>query len=182
MKRIFFFATRTDILTVTDAGEKRSPLKYVLEHHDLFPEYGSTIPRYQSAAEILTLGTATRRQTSNCERYIVAHESTPVEPFTRVIGGKSTTAYELGNCPDCIELTGGGFWEGTVLINGLLQTWSDSTLSQQLMRRFASAIKKTSKQKIGAYWIGPEAFHFLENGGRLTLNVEAAPSFDIKIQ
>ena len=53
--------------------------------------------------------------------------------------------------------------------------------AQRLMRLFMSAFKNIFKQKIGAYWIGPAAFEFLRDGGRLTLNVNADPSFDIQI-
>ncbi len=49
------------------------------------------------------------------------------------------------------------------------------------MRRYTSAIKKLFDKKVNAYWIGPEAYEFLKNGGRLTLNVQADPSFDLKI-
>ncbi|MEM5450766.1 hypothetical protein [Paraburkholderia guartelaensis] len=109
------------------------------------------------------------------------HRSTHVEPVTRVYGGAERTEYELGNIPDGIEFNAGGFWEERVLISGLIQTWSESTSAQQLMRKFFTAMKKTFKEKVNVYWIGPEAFQFLEKGGRLTLNVSAAPSFDIKI-
>lgn len=40
MKRIFFFATKSDILAVTDAVEKQLSLRYILAYHNLFPEYG----------------------------------------------------------------------------------------------------------------------------------------------
>lgn len=181
MKRIFFFATKSDILAVTSLVEQNSALTYVLSHHNLFPEYGGVAPQYESASEIPALGIATRRQTSSCERYIVVNRSTHVEPVTRVYGGTEKAEYEQGNCPDSIEFNAGGVWEKEVLINGLIQTWSESTLAQQLMRKLFTAIKKTFNEKANAYWIGPDAFQFLENGGRLTLNVDAAPSFDIKI-
>ncbi|WP_446904892.1 hypothetical protein [Burkholderia sp. YIM B11467] len=181
MKRIFFFATKNDILAITDAVEKQLSLRYILAYHNLFPEYDGLAPRCDAASQIPTLGVATRKQTSGCERYVVTNNFTHVEPVVRVVSGKEYAIYEPGNCPDCIEFTAGGFWGEHVLINGLIQTWSDSVLSQQLMRKFSSAIRKSFSKKIGAYWIGPEAFLFLRDGGRLTLNVEAASSFDIKL-
>jgi hypothetical protein len=181
MKRIFFFATKSDILAVTDAVEEKMPLKYILAFHSLFPGYGAIAPQYESASKIPTVGIATRGQTSSCERYIVVNRSTQVEPVTRVIAGEGRTGYEAGNCSDCVEFTTGGLWDARVLINGLIQAWSESAQAQQLMRRFSSAIKKTFEEKIDSYWVGPEAFQFLKDGGRLTLNVDAAPSFDLKI-
>lgn len=49
------------------------------------------------------------------------------------------------------------------------------------MRLFLSSIRKHFKEKINAFWIGPEAYEFLVNGGRLTQNTDAAPSLDMKV-
>ncbi|CCF98549.1 conserved hypothetical protein (fragment) [Ralstonia solanacearum K60] len=76
-------------------------------------------------------------------------------------------AYEAGNCRECVEFNAGGFWEGKVLINGLIQTWSDDPAAQRLMRRYTSAIKKLFDKKVNAYWIGPEAYEFLKPVFRL---------------
>ncbi|MEX3967384.1 hypothetical protein AB4Y42_35060 [Paraburkholderia sp. EG286B] len=181
MKRIFFYATKIDILAVANAVEEKTPLQYILAHHQLHPAYGPTAAEYPSASQLPRLGIATAKQTGSCEQYIVAPRTSAITPVTRLIGGNPETCFELGNCPDCVEFNGGGFWEGRVLINGLIQTWSDSKDAQRLMRLFKSTIQKTFKQKIGSYWIGPEAFKFLQDGGRLTLNVEAEPCFDIQV-
>jgi hypothetical protein len=98
-----------------------------------------------------------------------------------LIAGNPVTAYEAGNCPDCVEFNAGGFWEEKVLISGLIQTWSDSKEAQRLMRLFLSSIRKHFKEKINAFWIGPEAYEFLVNGGRITQNTDAAPSLDMKV-
>lgn len=182
MKRIYFFATKGDISSITAEVEKQFPLKYVLAHHDLFPEYSDRAPWYESAIQIPTLGIATRKQTTSCERYIAMDRSTQIEPVARLIGGVSRIAFELGNCEDCIELTSGGFWNEDVLISGLVQTWSEGASAQRLMRKFSSLMKKIFSQKSGVYWIGPEAFEFLKNGGRLTLNLDAPSAMDIKVE
>jgi hypothetical protein len=181
MKRIHFFATKADILTAMDTLEGKAPLTYTLAQHRLHPLYASVAPRYQSLSQFPDLGIAASGQTSRCERYIVASPSTVVLPLTRNVNGRSVTAYELGNCPDCVEFNAGGFWEQKVLINGLVQTWSDSKEAQRLMRVFMLAFRKTFDRRIGVYWIGPEAFEYLKSGGRLTLNVDADPSFDLTL-
>lgn len=181
MKRIYFFATRNDLLTVANAVEEKVSLQYILAHHQLHPAYGPTAPTYPSASRFPSLGIAAAKQTGSCERYLVASRTTAVVPVTRLIDGNPETYFEPGNCPDCIEFNAGGLWEGRVLINGLVQTWSDSKEARRLMRLFMSTFEKIFKRKIGAYWIGPEAYEFLRGGGRLTLNVDAEPSFDIQI-
>jgi hypothetical protein len=181
MKRIFFFATKIDILTLANAVEKTTPLQYVLAHHQLHPAYGPDAPTYSSVSDFPHLGVATAKQTGSCERYIVAPRTTAIVSTTRQIAGNPETCFEMGNCPDCVELNVGGFWKEQVLINGLVQTWSDSKDAQRLMRRFMSSFKHLFEQRIGAYWIGPEALEFLRDGGRLTLNVDAHPDFDIQL-
>lgn len=181
MKRIFFFATKRDILMVTNEVERKLAVTYVLEHHDLYPEYGDHAPKFDSAARIPTLGIATRKQTIACERYIVSEESMHVAPISRLVGEKHVTTYEMGSCPDSISFNSGGMWNDRVLINGLVKTWSDSGSAQRLMRSFYSSIKKNFIRKVGSYWVGPDAYQFLEDGGRLTLNVDADSSFDLKI-
>ncbi|CAB3657181.1 hypothetical protein LMG24238_01472 [Paraburkholderia sediminicola] len=186
MKRIYLFASKNDILLITDMVENKGAIKYILAQHDLHPKYGAVAPVYETARSIPDLGAAAGSQTGSCERYLVVERSTEVLPVTRLIGGKLPgggkliTAYEMGNCSECVEFNAGG-WSSGVLLNGLIQTWSEGLAAQRLMRRFASALKQQFKTKINAYWIGPEAYEFLKNGGRLTLNVDAAPSFDVKI-
>ncbi|BET12080.1 hypothetical protein THI4931_31220 [Pandoraea sputorum] len=169
------------MLAVADFVEKDFLLTYVLSHHGLFVKGHGEAPRYQSLSDIPMLGVAARRQTGGCERYIVVHRSTQIVPVTRTYEGESVTEYEQGNCPDGIELNAGGIWEDDVLISGLIQTWSDHTLAQQLMRKFLSAMRKIFKCKINEYWIGPEAYQFLSLGGRLTFNVDANSSFDLRM-
>ncbi|ODP30732.1 hypothetical protein [Pandoraea sp. ISTKB] len=182
MKRIFFFATKNDMLAVANFVESDFFLTYVLSHHGLFDRERGDAPRYQSLSEMPMLGVAARQQTGGCERYIVAHRSTPIVPVARSYNGESVTEYEQGNCPDAIELNAGGIWEDRVLISGLIQTWSESMLAQQLMRKFLSAMRNLFKCKINEYWVGMEAYQFLELGGRLTFNADTNSSFDLKIR
>ena len=101
--------------------------------------------------------------------------------MVRVLGGDKTVQYEIGNCPDSIELTSGGVLQDGLLISGLVQSWSGSKVCAALMRRFAGAFKKRCPVKIGPYLIGPEALVILKNGGRLTINIGADSSFDVKL-
>ncbi|EMN5129369.1 hypothetical protein [Burkholderia contaminans] len=186
MKRIYFFASREDILSIAEMLESKEPVKYILAHHNLHPKYGAVAPIYETARDIPDLGIAAGSQTGRCERYLVAERSISVTPMSRLIGGgtgegKLITAYEAGNCAECVEFNAGGFWSDRVLINGLVQAWSDNPAAQKLMRKFESAFKKKFVTELASHWIGPEAYEFLKGGGRLTLNAEASPEFDIKL-
>ncbi|KLU25972.1 hypothetical protein EOS_11930 [Caballeronia mineralivorans PML1(12)] len=187
MKRIHFFASKNDIQSITDLVESTDAVKYILAHHHFHPMSGPDAPIYETARDIPDLGVAAANQTVNCARYLVVEHSTGVTPMTRHIGknlpdgGKWYTAYEAGNCRECVEFNAGGFWSDGTLINGLVQTWSDDPAAQRLMRRFAAGLKKNFVAKINVYWIGREANEFLKNGGRLTFNSSAPPEFNIKI-
>jgi hypothetical protein len=186
MKRLYFFASKADILLATDMLESKEEVKYILAHHNLHPNRGLNAPIYESAREIPDLGVAAAKQTGSCEHYLIAGRSQEVTPVSRLVGknlpdgGRFITAYEAGACSHCVEFNAGGYWDGEVLINGLVQTWSLDPAAQKLMRIFSAGFKKAFPKKIGVYWIGPEALQFLTKGGRLTLNVNAAPSFDIR--
>ncbi|MBT1535684.1 hypothetical protein B7R78_0000555 [Ralstonia solanacearum] len=60
MKRIYLFATKNDILSITDEVEGKGSVKYLLAHHNLHPKYGSVVPVYQTAHNIPELGIAHR--------------------------------------------------------------------------------------------------------------------------
>ncbi|CAG9203107.1 hypothetical protein BVI2075_320192 [Burkholderia vietnamiensis] len=110
-----------------------------------------------------------------------------VESMSRFIGenlpegGRWYAAYESGNCNEGVAFNAGGFWSDGTLINGLIQTWSDDSAAQKIMRQAASAFKKYYPAKINVFWIGPEAYELLKSGRRLTQNVAASPEFDLKI-
>ncbi|WP_155642079.1 hypothetical protein [Burkholderia cepacia] len=187
MKRIHFYATRDDILLITDSMESRQNLKYILTLHSLHPKYDGVAPIYESGRDIQSLGDAAKNQTGGCERYIVVERSVNVIPVSRFIGkdtpsgGKWYVDYEIGNCPEGVEFNAGGLWSSEILINGLIQTWSDDPAAQKLMRQAAAAMKKYFPAKIDAYWVGPEAFELLKSGFRLTSNAAAGPEFDLKL-
>jgi hypothetical protein len=179
MKRIHFYATRNDILDVTRNIELKHKLKYILTFHTLFPQFSNIAPEYNCASDIPKIGIASRKSSNGCEKYLVAETAAELIPSTELIGGKLITAYRPGSCAQCITFNAGGFWQEEVLLNGLIETWSSDSAAQRLMRQFQVAIKKGFKEKIGEFWVGPEAFEFLRNGGRLTINVSAAPKFDL---
>ncbi|KAB0685729.1 hypothetical protein [Burkholderia territorii] len=187
MKRIHFFATKNDTLSVTDEVERKLELKYILTHHTVYQKYDDA-PIYETARNIPEIGSAAGSQTTRCENYLVVERNVPVSPVTEFFGellpegGKWYTFYRAGNCPEGVEFNAGGMWSSTIMINGLVRTWSDDSAAQRLMRLFASAMKKQFQEKINGYWIGAEAYQFLKNGGRLTQSADAPSEFDLKLE
>lgn len=86
---------------------------------------------------------------------------------------------QLAN-PDSVTFTAGGKWDNDVLLHGRIATASDSDISKELMKLFNLVIRKQFK-KVGAYWVGPAAYVFLEAGWRLTLSAHSPRDFDLII-
>ncbi|MGO4565486.1 hypothetical protein AB4Z52_10530 [Rhizobium sp. 2YAF20] len=181
MKRIFFYATGRDIFSVTRLVEEKMSLKYILANHDLYVPPGDDAPVYYSASSISGLGKASRPASATCERYVVAEKNVSINMITEKVKGIDKAYFSISNCADCIEFNAGGMWEDKVLLNGLIQTWSDSKLAQRLMRQFQSAFKKNNFERIAYFWVGPEAYELLRQGGRLTRGTDAASSFDLQL-
>lgn len=187
MKRIHFFSTKDDIRLISDFAEKKIDLKYISTRHHVYPFHEMASLTHESARDIENLGIASASQTGSCEKFVVVERSTTVSPEITHIGanlpdgGKLYTYYSVANCANAIEFNAGGEYRGA-LINGLIQTWSDAPGAQKLMRLFLSAFKKEFNVKVGVYWIGPEAYEFLKNGGRLTHNFEAGSEFDLRVE
>ena len=84
---------------------------------------------------------------------------------------------QLAN-PDTVTLTPGGVWTQDIVLYGRVATASDSKASQELMRRFACAIKKQFT-KIRAFYVGPKARELLDKGKRLTIAAQSPRDFDL---
>ena len=181
MRRILWYALKGDCLAVTRAVEVQVAMQYVLTNQGLFPEYGATPPKYESASDIPTIGIATRSQTIACERYLAADRLVQLKMGRRMLAGQLVEEFAPGGNRQAIEFCSGGLWCEQILIPGILQAWSDDPLAQSLMRRFMRAIRAAAYCKVGAYWVGPEAYEFLKEGGRLAVNAEAEESFDLRL-
>jgi hypothetical protein len=163
MKQIHFFATRTDLLSVTDLVEQQLPIKYVLAGNFASPNSDT----YLSATDIPSFGRASVESSIGCDTFLVCARELPIEarPFDLYSGERRYAFDQLCN-GDTVTFTAGGIWKPDVLLNGRVATVSDSAPAQLLMRRFHLAMKKRFV-KIKAFHVGPEAVVMLDSGKRL---------------
>lgn len=178
MKRIFFFATPSDIVPVLKRFEANSPLKFV--------ETGSlTTPNraiYLDSSEIPEPGIATHETGSASKRYMVSHRDTKNHMQT-FVDNAGTKRWVLNNSDneESVLLTMAGRWKD-ILLPGLVDTLHETSVAQQLMKWFLAALKQEGFTKIENWWLGKEAIEMLKVGKRLTKTAEQSPpEFDLKL-
>lgn len=176
MKQLLFYAADGDLLPVLQAIEDCEPLKYVLTGNFTSPDvqtifHGSQLPN---------LGKATHESSICSETFLVCQPqlSIVVRHFPGTGGIERFCVDQMVN-PDTVTLTPGGVWTRDIVLWGRVATVSDSKASQNLMRRFAGAMKKQFT-KIKAFHVGPKAHELLDSGKRLTIAAQSPREFDLK--
>lgn len=177
MTRIIFYATKTDILNITNYVESKISLTYYLESIFFFTdEYGLIAPTYASAQDIANIGFASGKQTITCERYIIANATEPLLLQSKKFNNKMISYYESGNAPDSVLFTPAGLRPNPFIIEGILEQWSNSPNAKMIMNKFYYKMKKEFRKIMGC-WVGPEAYELLVSGYKLTMNEESHPDF-----
>lgn len=177
MKQIPFFALKNDILPVLETVEREYPLKYVQMGNCMSPDFG----QFLHGADISDLGKAGAESASGCESFLVTRREVPVN-VRRIKGVGGIQRYCMDHLinPDSVEFTPAGVWNDDIVLNGRVATVSESAISQELMKRFNSAIRKHFT-KIKAFWVGPKAFILLNTGKRLAAAAQSPRDFDLTL-
>ena len=170
MKQIPFYAVKEDLLPMLEALESTDSAKYVLTGQ--FAEPSLTV--FDRGKDIPNLGKATSETGNSCDTFLVCKPELQIVPESaRVLGQERFFINQLYN-PDTVTFTPAGMWNPEILLAGRVGTASDSQQSQELMKRFHSAIRKRFV-KIKAYWVGHGALELLQSGKRLTIAVQSPP-------
>jgi hypothetical protein len=175
MKLIHFFALKDDLLPMLEAVECDDPLKYVRTGNCLSPDFNE----FLNGADIPTLGKASAESAIGCESFLVTPRTLPVilRPIKATGGTERYCMDQLIN-PDTVEFIPAGVWSDEIVLNGRVGTVSDSAVSQELMKRFNSAIRKQFT-KIKAFWVGANALTLLNAGKRLAGAAQSPREFDL---
>jgi hypothetical protein len=176
MKQILFFATAEDILPILRLIDESSSLKYV--RMGQFPSKAD-FRTFLSGADIPSIGKASADSAINCDSYLILEAQTPVQPrLIRTVNNVERFAIDQLLNPDSITFTPAGLRNDEAVLNGRLATASNSQISQDLMRQFHSAIKKTFP-KVKAFFVGTRALHLLKQGKRLTISTQSPRELDL---
>jgi hypothetical protein len=175
MKQLQFYAVDRDLLPVLQAVESFGPLKYVRAGNFTTQD----LQTFLQGSDLPNLGKASSDSATGCDRFLVCQRelAVAVDRFVDYHGVARCCIDQLAN-PDTVILTPGGVWNEDIVLYGCVGTASESKASQELMRRFAGAIKKQFT-KIKAVYVGPKACELLDAGKRLTLAAQTPKDFDL---
>jgi hypothetical protein len=176
MKRIDFFAVKTDLLHILSKLEADHSVIYY-EGGMLAAPYPAA---YKSGKDLPKIGEATGDQHIVCDPFFILKSETKINVATMLMfnGFRRFDIYQSNN-PDSIVLIPGGEWREGSLIAGSITTMSDSVISQKLIRCAHTAVKK-SFNRVQAYWVGPEAFASWRAGKRLCNAIQSPPEYDLR--
>jgi hypothetical protein len=178
MKRTFFFATPNDIIPVLRRFEADGPLKFV--------EMGNlTTPNraiYLESSEIPNPGISTHETGNASTAYMVSYRDTK-NHMHKFVGQRGEHRWTLsnGDNEETVILTLGGLWKDDILLEGLMGTLHQTSVAQQLMKRFLGVLKQEGFIKVESWWLGKEALEFLRAGKRLTQAAQSPSEFDLKL-
>ena len=172
-----FFATRADLLAITDHVENIAPLDYVRTGH----QPTQRIIRLGSARDIPGFGTADHESAAACESWLVVPRGSHVEPrLIRHVDGPQYAIDQMEN-DESITLSAGGRWRDAMLLSGRVATVAPSHVARTLLRRFESVIRKRF-EKIGAFRVSPGAAQLLDSGFRLCMAEQSPATYDLRRQ
>lgn len=175
MKQIRFFAVDDDLITVLAEVEQERNLQYVKA--GVFPSVPAE--NYHSAEELPQISIATDDSAVNCDSFLVADSSTVIRPRSISLqSGRTNFCVDQLDNPDTVVLTPAGRWADVAVLYGTIATTSDSESSLKLVKAFEHTIKKHFT-KVKAFWVGPNALKWLQEGKRLTIAIQSPKDFDL---
>ena len=173
--RLHFFALAGDWAFVLNWLEKKHPVRYTSMNH----KHLSQPPAYERWQDIPRLGIAAGEQTLLSDSYLITHRETRMElmPRQQFDGRRRFDVHQLPN-PDSVRLFAAGRWKN-MIISGLIDTMSNGSVAQSLMRGFQAPMKKAFT-RADLYWVGPEALRCWESGQRLADAEQSPPEYDLR--
>lgn len=178
MKRIFFFATPTDIVPVLDKFASSEEIKFVEMGNITTPNR----PIILNASDLPDPGVSTH-ETGNASRAYLVSPRDSVNHMHKFVGKDGVAHWSVDNSDneDSVVLTMAGRWKD-MLLPGLMDTLHQTEPAQRLMKAFLSALKKEGFVKVEHWWLGNEAFAMLKAGRRLSTTAEQSPpQFDLAL-
>jgi len=172
-----FFATRHDQLPRLQALESEVALQFV--RTGMFKRPEPVV--FNSVSEIPDLGLAPEGDYTHTPKYLVVAAGTRIrikeEPQE---SGGVLYAVDLRKNLTAFVFRPAGQFDEKTLIPGLVGTATGSKTSLALCKRFWRALGG-DYVKVQRYYVGPEAYEFLKQGGRLTPAVQCPPYMDTRL-
>ncbi len=175
LRRVHFFAERSDLVALLATVEAGAPIRYVR-----FGMFQAPTPQeWTSYAELPGLGEASQDSYTSLPCYLVVDRNYPVtaRPIPQRRGG-TLYSVEARDHPDCVTLRPGGLHSGA-LIYGDVSQGSNSAAARELMQRFELAMSHYERLN-DVFLMGPGAGKLLDQGTRLVASVRQDSSMDFR--
>ncbi len=171
MRRIFFFATPSDVVPLLHRFETNTPVKYAEIANQTSPKFRE----YTNSSDIPDRGISTHETGGASISYLVAAPEWTwrAESFAGSDGERRWYLHN-GENPGSIVLTMAGRWK-QMLLPGKVDTLHDTPDAQHLIKSFLNAIKAEKFSKHNLFWLGHEAHEMLNAGVRLSTTAEQSP-------
>lgn len=176
MKRIFFFATPSDVVPVLVRFASNDEIKFVEMGNLTTPNR----PIHLSVSEIPDPGLSTHETGGASRSYLISPRDS-INQMHKFLGNDGIARWSVDNSDneDSVVLTMAGRWKD-MLLPGSMDTLHQTTMAQRLMKAFQSALKKEGFVKVENWWLGKEALEMLKAGKRLSTTAEQSPpQFDL---
>ena len=175
-RRIMFFATRDDLLTILNPIERRVPLTYRLRVSGT-----SDVTAWDSAAAISNLVPVRVGGQNDQPSYLVMPTASPYKPFEREMPDGRTLrgVYPEGN-PDSVVMYPGGLFGSEFVIAGEFASGLPKPPGFDLMGALQRAVP-AEFMRIQDCYVGSLARTLAAGGTRLVGSTRQPPSSDLRL-
>lgn len=180
MKEIRFFASPEDIRPVLERFEKSQPIKFV----EMGMRTDDNRGIYLESDEVPEAGQATDAEANFSQAYLVTQRETKVSVREMEMNdGRIRKDVVAGDNEEAVTLNTGGIWTDEIMLPGRMTAMHSNAIAEALLKDFRSAVRKENFEKVGEFWVGPEAMEWLKEGKRLAAGGTASDpvSLDLKL-
>jgi len=175
MKSTRFYAVDSDWIPVFEYLENKHAVSYT----SLDDIYRASARRYEFGRILPNLGIAAGEQTLHSDSYLVTHMETAINVRNMTQrDGRERFDIHMSQNLDSVRFLPAGRWKD-IIVEGLIDTMSDSEKAQALMRGFINPMRKHFK-RVRARWVGPQAYSEWKQGRRLTIAEQSPPEYDLR--
>jgi hypothetical protein len=174
--RRFFFATAGDLRPGLHVAQEKIPAEFVL--HEMRDDPDMTV--YQSLPDAPDFGRSAKGDAAGSPQYFLFRRGHVPEPRA-VAQRRGGTKYVIDPSPDCVIMRCGGLHEptGALVAGELQQPLMTSACAVEMFDLYSSELFR-GFEKVGRYWLGPEALRGFRSGQRLvTIGVRSPREYDL---
>jgi len=174
--RRFFFATADDLRPGLVVAQENIPTEFLLQ--EMRDDRDLTV--YQSLADAPDFGRSLRGDVAGSAQYFLFRRGHLPKPRA-VAQRRGGTKYVVDPTPDCVILRCGGLHEptGALVAGELQQPLEPSGRAVEMFDVYSTELFR-GFQRVGLYWLGPEALRGFRAAQRLvTIGVRSPREYDL---